>query len=89
MPNKQSPKKMLRRDTKARLLNKSQMSTMKTFRKKFEHSLVDGGDLEANFRKAQSLIARAGRKGLIPRGRASRIISRMMQKKVTHESANA
>jgi ribosomal protein S20 len=89
MPNKQSPKKMLRRDIKARALNKSQMSNMRTFRKKFEHSLVSGDDTESSFRKAQSLVARAGRKGLIPKGRASRIISRMMQKKASHENANA
>lgn len=85
MPCHASPKKMIRRDTKARMRNKSQMSALKTYRKKFEIALTSGNEVESAFRKAQSLLARAGRKGLIPRGRADRIIGNLMRKKVAHE----
>ena len=80
MPNHSSPEKMLRRDQVVRMRNRSQLSEMKTCRKKFLESANTGKpDLEL-FKKAQSLIARAGRKLLIPKGRANRIISRMMKR---------
>lgn len=81
-----SPKRTLRRDIKARERNKSQKSTMKTFVKKFQTSLASGTPDEEAFRKAQSLIARASRKRLIHPGKGSRMISRMMTKKVAIES---
>jgi ribosomal protein S20 len=80
MPNHSSPEKMLRRDQVVRMRNRSQLSEMKTYRKKFLDSANSGKvDLEL-FKKAQSLVARAGRKHLIPKGRANRIISRMMKR---------
>jgi len=81
MPNHKSPEKMMRRDAIVRMRNRSQLTEMKTWRKKFLASLATGAADEELFRKAQSLIARAGRKSLIPRGRADRIISRMMKKR--------
>ena len=81
----------MRRNELVRTRNKSQLSTLKTYRKKFELSLgsTEGKTVDEAFRHAQSLIARAGRKGLIPKGRASRIIGKMMKKKVEHETTVA
>ena len=87
MPNKKSAEKMVRRNEMARIRNKSQMSTLKTYRKKFEQSLnVLDTDVEISFKKVQSLLAKAGRKGLIPKGRASRIIGKLMKKKIAYQS---
>jgi ribosomal protein S20 len=80
MPDHSSPAKAMRRDAVARARNRSQLSELKTYRKKFLESVAGGTpDLEL-FRKTQSLVARAGRKLLIPKNRASRIISRMMKR---------
>lgn len=81
-----SPKRTLRRDIKARERNKAQKSTMKTFIKKFKSTLASGTPSEELFRKTQSLIARASRKKLIHPGKGSRMISRLMTKKVAAES---
>ena len=80
MPNHSSPEKAMRRDIIARARNKSQLSELKTYRKKFMESVATGTPDEALFRKTQCLVARAGRKLLIPKNRASRIISRMMKR---------
>lgn len=83
MPNTKSAKKMLRRDIKARARNRSQHKTMKTMLKKFHSSLSgDMSHIETAFRRAQSYAQSAGRKNLIPKGRASRIISRMNLKRI-------
>lgn len=80
MPVHKSPKKMMRRDLKAKMRNKSQVSALRTQKKKFEKAFIEGSASEETFRKTQSLMARAGRKGLIPKGRASRLIGQMMKK---------
>lgn len=83
MPNTKSAAKMLRRDTKARIRNKSQQKTIKTAIKKFRASLNSGVEvIETTFMQMQGLVDKAGRKHLIPRGRAKRIVSRLMTKKM-------
>ena len=57
-----------------------------TFIKKFKSTLASGTPSEELFRKTQSLIARASRKKLIHPGKGSRMISRLMTKKVAAES---
>lgn len=82
MPNTKCAIKALRRDKKARERNRSQRRTMKTAITSFKLALSKDNTLtEASFAKMQSLVARAGRKNLIPSGRANRIISRMSIKK--------
>lgn len=80
MADHASPKKMQRRDRVARIRNKSQLSEMKTFRKKFLVSVDSGKADQELFKKAQSLVARAARKHVIPKNRANRIISHMMKR---------
>lgn len=82
MARPKSPARTLRRDTRARERNKSQLRTMKTFVKKFKSTLASGTADEQAFRKAQSLIARAARKNLIHKGKGDRMISRLMTKKI-------
>ena len=80
MPLHRSPKKMMRRDLKARMHNRSQLSAVKTQKKKLEKALHTGVVTDELFRKTQGMLARAGQKGLIPKGRASRLIGKMMKK---------
>lgn len=89
MPNTKSAKKMLRRDTKARARNRSQVKAIKTAVKKFRASLVTTPDMvETSFAYVQSLVDKAGRKNLMPRGRAKRLVSRLMHKKVEAIKSN-
>jgi small subunit ribosomal protein S20 len=80
MTNHASAAKMHRRDKVARLRNKSQLSEMKTYRKKFLAAAAAGNADQELFKKAQSLVAKAARKHVIPKNRASRIIGHMMKR---------
>ncbi len=79
MANHASAAKRARRNERVRLNNRMQRSAMRTQIKKVL-AAVEAGDREAaqaEFRKATSLIARAGRKRLIHPRQASRRISRL------------
>jgi ribosomal protein S20 len=80
MPLHKSPKKMMRRDLQARMRNKSQLTAVKTQKKKLEKALSANVVTDELFRKTQGMLARAGQKGIIPKGRASRLIGKMMKK---------
>lgn len=67
----------MRRDRKVCSRNKSQISALKTAIKKAKSNTLESSTLQ----KAQSLTDRAARKGLIPRNRAARWVSSLMQQK--------
>ena len=82
MPHHLSAKKMLRRDAKHRLINKSRMSTIRTFVKNCKKSLEGkdaSGDVEA-LKKAQSHIARGAARGVMHKNTAARKIGRLMKR---------
>jgi small subunit ribosomal protein S20 len=75
-----STKKRLRRDTKKRVENKSQIHALRTCLKKARETLVSGIESVACVRGAQSALAVSAAKGLIHRNAAARKTSRMMKK---------
>ncbi|RME86471.1 MAG: 30S ribosomal protein S20 [Zetaproteobacteria bacterium] len=82
MANTKSAAKRARQNEKRRLRNRAQRSAMRTAVKKTLQA-IEAGDLEQAqllFRKAQSLIARAGRKHVIHPRQAARRISRLNAK---------
>lgn len=79
MPNKASPAKRLRRDTKKRLANKSAISRLRTLIKKVDQSQGDAESLQA----AQKALAMAASKGIIHKNTAARKTSRLMKKAVS------
>lgn len=81
MPNTKTAKKELRKNIRRRLLNKSQISAVKTAVKKCRLSLAkDLQNVDTAFIEAQKKLAKAGRKGLIPVQRVSRLISNLSKK---------
>ena len=79
MANHASALKRARQDAKKRLANRAQRAAMRTAIKKVLQA-VEAGDKEqalAAFRRAESLIARAGRKRLIHPNQAARRVSRL------------
>lgn len=81
MPNSSAAKKASRQNEKRRSENRAKKSRLKTalrsFRESLEKSKEEAGDA---FIAAQSLLAKAGRKGLIHTNKARRLTSRMAQK---------
>lgn len=75
MPNLASAKKRLRRDTKKRLANKSEISTLRTLVKKALNQTDD-----AHVRSAQKALAIAASKGVIHANAAARRTSRLMKR---------
>lgn len=80
MPQKASPIKRLRRDEKKKAVNKTRISRIRTFVKKFEKSLVSGEGIEESLKGAQIEIARGVAKGLVHKNTAARKIGRAMKK---------
>lgn len=81
MPNHLSPKKRIRADAKRKLVNKSRVSRIKTFMKKFESVVVNSKDeAVALFSRVQSEIMRGASKGVFKKKTASRKVSRLAKK---------
>ena len=76
MPNTKTAKKELRKNIRRRASNKSKMSALKTAVKKCRLSFASG-DADQAFLHAQKKLAKAAGKGLIPAGRADRLISNL------------
>ncbi len=79
MANTAQAKKRVRQAEKARLLNASQRSAMRTAVKKVLKA-IEGGDsalIQQAYSTATSLLDRAARKGLIHKNKASRLKSRL------------
>jgi small subunit ribosomal protein S20 len=81
MPNHLSPKKRVRADAKRKMINKSRVSRIKTFIKKFESVLSTSKEEAASmFKEVQSEIMRGASKGAIKFKTASRKVSRLSKK---------
>ncbi len=83
VPNKKSAAKRVRQSEKRRLRNKSKKTAFKNAVKKLVKAMEEGKDREEVmklYRRAQSLIMRASKKGAIHRNTASRKISRLSSK---------
>ncbi|MCH2172365.1 30S ribosomal protein S20 [Myxococcota bacterium] len=83
MATHKSAKKRARQDLKRRARNRSVMSSVRTAVKKFRSSLSgeDTGATEAALRQAEGMIRRSVSKGVTPRKRASRQISRLTRER--------
>lgn len=82
MADHKSAQKRARQDLKRRARNRHVVSGMRTAVKRF-HAALAGGNVEesqAALRTAESVIRRAATKGVIPRQRASRHISRLTRR---------
>lgn len=82
MANHASAKKAAKQIVKRSLINKSRLSKVKTFIKKYVTLLSSdsGENIENEFSKVQSEIARAVTKGVINKNKASRMISSLHNK---------
>ena len=78
MANHKSALKRARQNEKRRLRKRAGNATLKTAIKKFEGAMQDdGADKAAELKDVTSALATAAKKGIIPRGRASRKIARL------------
>jgi small subunit ribosomal protein S20 len=79
MANSPSAKKSVRQIAKRTEVNKARRSKMRTFVRKVEEAILSGDKAAAQqaLRNAQSVVARAGQKGIIHANTAARKISRL------------
>jgi small subunit ribosomal protein S20 len=82
-----SAKKRARQTLKRRARNRGTRGAVRTGIKAFRASIDGAEDTTASLRSAEGLIRRAASKGVIPKKRASRQISRLA--KQANRSANA
>lgn len=83
MANHKSAEKRIRQNAKKAIINKSRISKIKTYIKKFEQALANNSaleDLKSAFSKMQSEIQKGVSKGVLKKNAASRKISRMNAK---------
>ena len=82
MANTTQARKRIRQAEKARQLNASQRSAMRTAVKKLLKTIATGDKSAAlqGFSKASSFLDRAARKGLIHKNKANRLKSRLNAK---------
>lgn len=79
MANHKSAEKRARQSERRRERNRQAKSRIRTLEKDF-HAAVDGGKIEdgkTQFRGVEGALRRAAAKGLMPKRRASRRVSRM------------
>ena len=82
MPTHKSAEKRMRQNAKRRMRNKGVRSTLTTSTRKFREAL-ESGDLDAaveRVREVESTYDRAVAKGVIPKKRASRKVSRLKKR---------
>jgi len=79
MANIKSAIKRARQNTKRRMHNASQRSTLRTYIKKVLHAITEGkhDTAMAEFKTAQSVIDKSASKGLIHKNRAARYKRRL------------
>jgi small subunit ribosomal protein S20 len=79
--NHKQAEKRNRQRVKRQANNRQQRSTMRTFVKRVRAAIAenDKAGALAALKDATPLIDRAGRRGIIPRGRATRSLSRLTQ----------
>ncbi|MDO5090447.1 MAG: 30S ribosomal protein S20 [Cardiobacteriaceae bacterium] len=82
MANSAQAKKRIRQAEKARALNASQRSSMRTYVKNVLKAIASGDKAAAQsaFVKASSMLDRSARKGLIHKNKAARLKSRINAK---------
>lgn len=83
MANHSSSKKAIRQIAKRTAVNKSRISKIRTFFKKFLETMsqsVEKSVAEEAFKKAQSEIARGVKKGVLKKNTAARQVSRLAHK---------
>lgn len=79
MPTHESAEKRMRQNAKRRMRNKAVRTRLTTVARKFREQ-IEAGDIEAaaeQIREVESTYDRAVSKGVIPRKRASRKVSRL------------
>jgi len=79
MAHSKSAKQRIRRNERARVVNKNRVSRIRTFIKKIE-TAIQGGDAESAaeaLKKAQPEIQRGVTKGILHKNTAARKISRL------------
>jgi small subunit ribosomal protein S20 len=82
LPHSKSAKKRVRQSEDCRVRNRSVKSALRTTIMKFE-AAVEGGDAaaaQAAFRAVQKKIDKSASKGVLPKGRAARVKSRLSVK---------
>ena len=79
MAHSRSAKKRIRRNERARVVNKNRMSRIRTFIKKVENALGAGdtAGAETAFKQAEPEIQRGVTKGLLHKNTAARKVSRL------------
>jgi small subunit ribosomal protein S20 len=81
LANHKSAQKRARQDAKRRERNRTVRARTRTVLKSVREDLEKGaGDLVARVREAESALRRAATKGVIPKRRASRLVSRMAKR---------
>lgn len=81
MANHKSAEKRARQDARRRERNRTIRARTRTVLKGVREDLEKGaGDLAARVREAESALRRAATKGVIPKRRASRLVSRLARR---------
>lgn len=82
MANIQSAKKRIRRNERARVVNKTRMSRLRTFLKRIETAIESGDKKVAAeaLKAAQPELARSQAKGLVHKNTAARKMSRFSKR---------
>ena len=89
MANHASAKKRAKQNPKRAKINSARRSRIKTFVKKVESAMTEGGDKAAEaFKAAQTEIMRGVSKGVIHKKTASRKISRLSAKLKSEKQAS-
>ena len=76
MPNIASAKKRMRQSRKRRVVNRAQRSAVRSAMKQVREATT-GKDAQAAYRRAESLLDRAARKGRMKKNTAARYKSRL------------
>lgn len=78
MPNHKSAEKRVRGDAKKNSRNSDYMSSVRTAVKKLYQAVKDGEpEVKTLLKQAQSLLSKAGQKGIIHKNNASRKVGRL------------
>lgn len=89
MANHASAKKRAKQNPKRAKINSARRSRIKTFMKKVESAMAEGGDKAADaFKAAQTEIMRGVSKGVIHKKTASRKISRLSARLKSEKASN-
>lgn len=87
MANHKSAEKRARQAERRRARNRSQKSRVRSLVKECRDALAGGGGSAEQLRLAESALARAATKGVIPKRRASRTASRLARRAARAQAA--